>query len=59
MRTAPRVVPAFLAAAAGVPVSDVIARMGYNRLDNRLAKESRREIWRFLAPHPRPERPAR
>jgi dipeptidyl aminopeptidase/acylaminoacyl peptidase len=31
----------------------------FNRLDNRLAKESRREIWRFLAPHLRPERPVR
>ena len=29
----------------------------FNRLDNQLAKESRREIWRFLAPHLRPARP--
>jgi len=28
----------------------------FNRLDNQLAKESRREIWRFLARHLRPER---
>ncbi|MDH3458890.1 MAG: alpha/beta fold hydrolase [Gemmatimonadota bacterium] len=31
----------------------------FNRLDTKLAKESRREIWRFLAPRLRPERPAR
>jgi dipeptidyl aminopeptidase/acylaminoacyl peptidase len=30
----------------------------FNRLDTRLAKESRLEIWRFLAPHLRPARPA-
>lgn len=31
----------------------------FNRLDTKLAKESRREIWRFLAPRLRPERPVR
>jgi dipeptidyl aminopeptidase/acylaminoacyl peptidase len=31
----------------------------FNRLDNQLAKQSRREIWQFLAPHLRPERPVR
>jgi dienelactone hydrolase len=31
----------------------------FNRLDNRLAKESRREIYRFLARYLRPERPSR
>jgi len=31
----------------------------FNRLDTQLAKESRREIWRFLAPILRPERPMR
>jgi len=31
----------------------------FNRLDTRLAKESRREIWRFLAPYLKPERPIR
>ena len=31
----------------------------FNRLDTRLAKESRREIWAFLAPHLDPERPIR
>lgn len=31
----------------------------FNRLDTRLAKESRREIWRFLARHLRPDRPVR
>ncbi len=31
----------------------------FNRLDTRLAKESRREIWTFLARHLRPDRPAR
>jgi len=31
----------------------------FNRLDNRLAKESRREIWRFLARYLRPDRPVR
>lgn len=29
----------------------------FNRLDNQLAKESRLEIWRFLAPHLQPARP--
>lgn len=29
----------------------------FNRLDTALARESRREIWRFLAPHLKPERP--
>ena len=29
----------------------------FNRLDTKLAKESRREIWRFLAPHLKPARP--
>jgi dipeptidyl aminopeptidase/acylaminoacyl peptidase len=31
----------------------------FNRLDTRLAQESRREIWAFLAPHLNPERPIR
>ena len=31
----------------------------FNRLDNQLAKESRREIWRFLSSHLRPENPIR
>ncbi len=31
----------------------------FNRLDTPLAKESRREIWRFLAPHLRPDNPVR
>jgi dipeptidyl aminopeptidase/acylaminoacyl peptidase len=31
----------------------------FNRLDTQLARESRREIWRFLAPILRPERPMR
>ncbi len=31
----------------------------FNRLDNQLAKESRREIWRFLARHLRPANPVR
>ncbi|HEU0164354.1 MAG TPA: alpha/beta fold hydrolase [Thermomicrobiales bacterium] len=29
----------------------------FNRLDTRLARESRREVWRFLAPHLNPQRP--
>jgi hypothetical protein len=32
---------------------------GFNRLDTQVAKESRREIWRFLAPILRPARPIR
>ena len=32
---------------------------GFNRLDTQFARESRREIWRFLAPHLRPARPVR
>lgn len=32
---------------------------GFNRLDTQLAKESRREIWRFLARHLRPDHPPR
>jgi dipeptidyl aminopeptidase/acylaminoacyl peptidase len=31
----------------------------FNRLDTQLARESRREIYRFLAPYLKPERPAR
>ena len=31
----------------------------FNRLDTRIARESRREIWKFLAPHLRPERPVK
>jgi dipeptidyl aminopeptidase/acylaminoacyl peptidase len=31
----------------------------FNRLDTRLAKESRREIYRFLAPYLKPEAPSR
>ena len=31
----------------------------FNRLDTKLAKESRREIWRFFADQLRPERPMR
>ena len=31
----------------------------FNRLDTKLARESRREIWRFLAPYLKPERPIR
>ncbi len=31
----------------------------FNTLDTTLAKESRREVWRFLAPHLRPDRPVR
>ena len=31
----------------------------FNRLDTRLARESRREIWRFLAGRLQPERPVR
>ena len=31
----------------------------FNRLDNQLAKQSRREIWQFLARHLRPDRPVR
>jgi dipeptidyl aminopeptidase/acylaminoacyl peptidase len=31
----------------------------FNRLDTKLAKESRREIWQFLAPHLKPERPVK
>ena len=30
---------------------------GFNRLDTQLARESRREIWRFIARHLRPDRP--
>jgi dipeptidyl aminopeptidase/acylaminoacyl peptidase len=30
---------------------------GFNRLDTRLARESRREVWRFIAPYLRPDRP--
>jgi dipeptidyl aminopeptidase/acylaminoacyl peptidase len=29
----------------------------FNRLDTKFARESRREIWRFLAPHLKPARP--
>ncbi|HEV2529129.1 MAG TPA: alpha/beta fold hydrolase [Thermomicrobiales bacterium] len=29
----------------------------FNRIDSRLARESRRDIWRFLAPHLKPARP--
>jgi len=32
---------------------------GFNRMDTRMAKESRREIWRFLAPILQPDRPTR
>ena len=32
---------------------------GFNRMDTRMAKESRREIWQFLAPHLGPARPVR
>lgn len=31
----------------------------FNRLDNQLAKQSRREIWQFLARYLRPDRPVR
>lgn len=31
----------------------------FNRLDSKLARDSRREIWLFLAPHLQPERPMR
>ena len=31
----------------------------FNRLDTKLARESRREIWKFLAPHLQPERPVK
>ena len=31
----------------------------FNRLDNKLAKESRKEIWRFLAVHLSPDNPVR
>lgn len=31
----------------------------FNRLDTEAAKESRREIWRFLAPHLQPDNPIR
>ncbi len=31
----------------------------FNRLDTRLARESRREIWQFLAAHLKPARPAK
>jgi dipeptidyl aminopeptidase/acylaminoacyl peptidase len=31
----------------------------FNRLDNQLAKQSRREIWQFLARHLRPDNPVR
>ena len=30
---------------------------GFNRLDTRLARESRQEAWRFIAPYLRPDRP--
>ncbi len=29
----------------------------FNRIDSRAAKDSRREIYRFLAPYLKPERP--
>jgi dipeptidyl aminopeptidase/acylaminoacyl peptidase len=38
---------------------DVPGGHGFNRLDTQVAKESRREIWRFLAPILRPARPIR
>jgi len=38
---------------------DVPGGHGFNRLDTQVAKESRREIWRFLAPILRPARPMR
>jgi len=38
---------------------DVPGGHGFNRLDTQVAKQSRREIWRFLAPILRPERPVR
>ena len=38
---------------------DVPGGHGFNRLDTQAAKESRREIWRFLAPILRPARPIR
>ena len=49
-------------AATGKPVTSRIydAAPGahfFNRLDTRLARESRREVWAFLAPHLLPERP--
>lgn len=31
----------------------------FNRIDTRIARESRREIWQFLAPFLKPERPVR
>ena len=31
----------------------------FNRIDTRLARESRREIWQFLAPHLKPARPVK
>jgi F-type H+-transporting ATPase subunit gamma len=38
---------------------DVPGGHTFNRLDTQVAKESRREIWRFLAPILRPARPIR
>ena len=38
---------------------DAAGGHSFNRLDTPLAKESRREIWRFLAPHLRPDNPVR
>lgn len=36
---------------------DIPGGHGFNRLDTEFARESRREIWRFLAPVLRPDRP--
>ena len=38
---------------------DIPGGHSFNRLDTPIAKESRREIWRFLAPILRPARPVR
>ncbi len=38
---------------------DAAGGHSFNRLDTPLAKESRREIWRFLAPYLRPDNPVR
>ena len=38
---------------------DAAGGHSFNRLDTPLAKESRREIWQFLAPHLRPDNPVR
>jgi dipeptidyl aminopeptidase/acylaminoacyl peptidase len=57
-----RLIEAFAAKGKSVTSKIYDAAAGghfFNRIDTRLARESRREVWQFLAPHLKPERPVR